>query len=127
MGLGCYKGKAPRALTNSAATSANWRGARMLSSSLAALPWPLRLCRDGPAAGHNSEHLAALAAYIETCIEAFGANRAMFESNYPVDYWGASYAVLWNAHKRLARSASADEEAALFAGTAARSTGSKTC
>ena len=44
----------------------------------------------------------------------------MFESNYPVDHCGADYAVLWNAFKRLARSASAYEKAALFAGTAAQ-------
>lgn len=86
-----------------------------LAMAFCALP------EDGPAAGHGSEHLAALwRPYIETCIEAFGPERAMFESNYPVDYWGADYAVLWNAFKRLTRSASADEKAALFAGTAAR-------
>lgn len=79
---------------------------------------------DGPATGHGSEHLAALwRPYIETCIEAFGVERAMFESNYPVDRWGATYPVLWNAFKRLARSASADEKRALFAGTAARTYG----
>ena len=79
------------------------------------------LPEDGPAGGHGSEHLAALwRPYVETCIEAFGANRAMFESNYPVDRWGASYLVLWNAFKRLAGGASADEKRALFAGTAAR-------
>ncbi len=75
----------------------------------------------GPAAGLGSQELAALwRPYIETCIEAFGPDRAMFESNYPVDRWGASYPVLWNAFKRLASGASADEKHALFAGTAAR-------
>ena len=44
----------------------------------------------------------------------------MFESNYPVDRWGASYPTLWNAFKLLAQGHSADEKAALFAGTAAR-------
>ncbi|MBN8500453.1 MAG: amidohydrolase family protein [Sphingomonadales bacterium] len=75
----------------------------------------------GPAAGLSSEVLAAMwRPYIETCIEAFGPQRAMFESNYPVDKWGASYAVLWNAFKRLTLGASADDKAALYAGTAAR-------
>lgn len=79
------------------------------------------LPEDGPAKGYGSEHLAGLwRPYIETCIEAFGANRAMFESNYPVDRWGASYPVLWNTFKRLAKDASAGEKNALFAGTAAR-------
>ena len=76
---------------------------------------------EGPARGCGSEHLAGLwRPYVETCIDAFGAERAMFESNYPVDRWGASYPVLWNAFKRLAHNASADEKRALFAGTAAR-------
>jgi predicted TIM-barrel fold metal-dependent hydrolase len=75
----------------------------------------------GPAAGLGSETLAAMwRPYIETCIEAFGTRRAMFESNYPVDKWGASYAVLWNAFKVLTRSASAEDKAALYAGNAAR-------
>lgn len=75
----------------------------------------------GPAAGLGSEALAAMwRPYIETCIEAFGPERAMFESNYPVDRWGASYPVLWNAFKRLTLGAGADEKRALYAGTAAR-------
>ena len=79
------------------------------------------LPEDGPAKGHGSEHLAALwRPYIETCIEAFGPGRAMFESNYPVDRWGASYPVLWNAFKRVTRSAPDGEKRALFAGAAAR-------
>ena len=58
--------------------------------------------------------------YIETCITAFGVDRCMFESNFPVDALSCDYATLWNAFKRLAARASADEKAALFAGTAAR-------
>lgn len=76
---------------------------------------------NGPAAGVGSEDLAAMwRPYIETCIEAFGPQRAMFESNYPVDRWGATYPVLWNAFKRLTSGSSSDEKHALFAGTAAR-------
>lgn len=75
----------------------------------------------GPESGVPSEQLAAMwRPYIETCIDAFGPTRAMFESNYPVDKWGASYAVLWNAFKRITQSASADEKRALYSGTAAR-------
>ena len=76
---------------------------------------------EGPAAGVGSEELARLwKPYIETCIEAFGPKRAMFESNYPVDRWGATYPVLWNAFKRITTGASADEKAALYTGNAAR-------
>ncbi len=57
--------------------------------------------------------------YIETCIEAFGPRRCMFESNFPVDKGSCSYPVLWNAFKRIAAGCPAAEKAALFAGTAA--------
>jgi L-fuconolactonase len=57
---------------------------------------------------------------MEHCIAAFGVQRCMFESNFPMDKTGCSYATLWNAFKRLAGGASAGEKAALFAGTAAR-------
>lgn len=76
---------------------------------------------EGPAAGYGSERLADMwRPYIDTCIEAFGPQRAMFESNYPVDRWGASYPVLWNTFKRLSSGASPAEKHDLFAGTAAR-------
>ena len=58
--------------------------------------------------------------YIHTCIEAFGAGRCMFESNFPVDKGSYSYRACWNAFKRLTLDAGEAERAALFAGTAAR-------
>jgi len=58
--------------------------------------------------------------YIETCIEAFGVNRCMFESNFPVDSGSCTYPVLWNALKRVAQGYSTAEKTALFSGTAAR-------
>ncbi len=58
--------------------------------------------------------------YIEACIDAFGVDRCMFESNFPVDSGSCTYAVLWNALKRLAQGYSATEKTALFSGTAAR-------
>ena len=56
--------------------------------------------------------------YIETCIAAFGPQRAMFESNFPVDKGTCSYQVLWNAFKRIAAGHSRDEKLALFGGAA---------
>jgi predicted TIM-barrel fold metal-dependent hydrolase len=58
--------------------------------------------------------------YIELCVEAFGARRCTFESNFPVDKMGIGYRALWNAFKRIAAGASAEEKAALFSGTARR-------
>jgi predicted TIM-barrel fold metal-dependent hydrolase/NADPH-dependent 2,4-dienoyl-CoA reductase/sulfur reductase-like enzyme len=69
----------------------------------------------------SSQELAATwKPYVETCIEAFGAARCMFESNFPVDKGSYSYPVFWNACKTLAKAASATEKTALFSGTAAR-------
>jgi len=69
----------------------------------------------------GSEELAEmLAPYFDTCIGLFGAERCMFESNFPVDRAGASYTVLWNAFKRATRERSAAERAKLFGETAQR-------
>jgi predicted TIM-barrel fold metal-dependent hydrolase len=69
----------------------------------------------------GSEELAnALAPLMHYCIEKFGPNRCMFESNFPVDKISYSYGVVWNAFKRLSKNYSASERAALFHDTAAR-------
>jgi len=69
----------------------------------------------------SSTELAALwGPYIATCIELFGPNRCMFESNFPVEKMGIGWAALWNAFKRIAAGASAEEKRALFGGTARR-------
>jgi predicted TIM-barrel fold metal-dependent hydrolase len=69
----------------------------------------------------SSEALAtAYRPWIETCIELFGAERCMFESNFPVDKITSGFGVLWNAFKRLASGCSAAEKTALFSGTATR-------
>ncbi len=57
---------------------------------------------------------------METCIETFGANRCMFESNFPVDKGMCSYVSVWNAFKRIAAGCSDSEKSDLFAGSAAR-------
>ena len=64
--------------------------------------------------------LAGIERFALTCVEAFGASRCMFESNFPVDKAGFGYGVMWNAFKRLTASWSADERRALFHDTAAR-------
>jgi L-fuconolactonase len=58
--------------------------------------------------------------YVETAIEAFGANRCMMESNYPPDGRSAGFVPLWNALKHIVRAASSEDKAALFHGTAAK-------
>jgi predicted TIM-barrel fold metal-dependent hydrolase len=69
----------------------------------------------------GSEELAtAMAPYFETCIELFGPEKCMFESNFPVDKAGCSYTVLWNAYKRVASVYTQAERHQLFHDTAAR-------
>jgi L-fuconolactonase len=122
IGIGPYAGRR-------AETFGEWRaGMRALASrpnihvKLGGMG--MRLFGFGFGAGDRPPSSAALAAawapHVEACIEAFGAGRCMFESNFPVDKGSCSYAVLWNAFKRIAAGASAAEKAALFAGTAAR-------
>ena len=55
-------------------------------------------------------------------IRAFGADRCMFESNFPVDKDSVSYRCLWNAFKLIARrmELSRSEKTSIFSGTAAR-------
>jgi predicted TIM-barrel fold metal-dependent hydrolase len=64
--------------------------------------------------------VAAQKRYYLHAIECFGVKRCMFESNFPVDKVSLSYAVLWNAFKKLVVDFSADEKWELFYGTAAR-------
>ena len=70
-----------------------------------------------PTSGHLADTWKP---WIETCIEAFGADRCMFESNFPVDKVSYSYNVVYNAFKRLSTGYSAAERAAMFHDTAAR-------
>ena len=61
-----------------------------------------------------------LGPYYLHCIEEFGPDRCMFESNFPVDKASCSYTVLWNCFKRLTQSFGESERAALFHDTAVR-------
>jgi L-fuconolactonase len=57
--------------------------------------------------------------YLHT-IDAFGPDRCMLESNFPVDKLSLSYNVYWNAVKKITESFSAEERHQLFYGTAER-------
>ena len=73
-----------------------------------------------PAPVTSAEMAADWGDFIRWCIDLFGPDRCMFESNYPVDGASCSYLVLWNAFKRIAAGYSASEKAALFHDTAMR-------
>ena len=69
----------------------------------------------------GSEELAdSMAPLMKYCIEQFGPDRGMFESNFPVDKVAYSYNVMYNAFKRLSKDYTDSERAAMFHDTAAR-------
>ena len=71
----------------------------------------------------SAELAEAWRPHVETCIELFGAKRAMLESNFPVDKGSCSYGNLWNAFKRVTQSFSAEEKDWLYRRTAAETYG----
>ena len=74
--------------------------------------------RESPA--DSAELATVMGPWYLYCIEEFGVDRCMFESNFPVDKQSVTYTVLWNTFKRMAAGFSAYEKAALFRGTAMR-------
>jgi predicted TIM-barrel fold metal-dependent hydrolase len=74
--------------------------------------------RDEPI---GSEELAdSMAPFMTYCIDQFGPDRCMFESNFPVDKVSYSYNVMYNAFKRLSKGYSSAERASMFHDTAVR-------
>jgi len=62
----------------------------------------------------------SLTEVIDACIDAFGPERAMFATDYPVAGLHIGFAEWIDVFKDATRDLSADEQAALFAGTARR-------
>ena len=68
----------------------------------------------------SSELANILRPYIEHCVDKFGVERCLFESNFPVEKTSNHYVNLWNAFKRITEKYSGGERAALFHDNAAR-------
>lgn len=69
----------------------------------------------------SSEDFArAISPYLRLCLDLFGPERCLFESNFPVDQASLSARVLWNGYKRAVADLSESEKDMLFHGTAAR-------
>lgn len=62
----------------------------------------------------------SLRPYVLEALDAFGVERAMFASNFPVDRLFGTYEDLWNAYAHIVQGASEDERTALFRGNAER-------
>jgi len=85
-----------------------------------AMPWNGFGWDEAATPPSSDEFVAAQGRYYHHAIEAFGPDRCMFESNFPVDKLSLSYAVLWNAFKKIAAPYSEEEKQSLFQGTAMR-------
>ena len=122
VGIGTYAGRARE-------VHAEWRG---FISELAGCPNVVAKLgginmevngfgwHERPRPPSSQELAEATRHYYDFTIEKFGADRCMFESNFPVDAVSCSYTVLWNSFKRLTAGCSASEKAKLFHDTAAR-------
>ena len=74
--------------------------------------------RDTPAS--SDELVAAQREFYLHTIDCFGPDRCMLESNFPVDKMSISYAVYWNAMKKLSAKFSESDKDLMFRGTASR-------
>ncbi|MBN1190953.1 MAG: amidohydrolase family protein [Dehalococcoidales bacterium] len=75
---------------------------------------------ERPAPPGSEEIAEAITPCFTWCLEQFGVQRCMFESNFPVDRTSYSYTLLWNAYKHFSRSFSSEERDALFMNTAVK-------
>ena len=73
-----------------------------------------------PAPPTSQEVADTIGPWLTHCIEQFGPQRCMFESNFPVDKASYAYTTVWNAFKRVSQDFSETERAAMFQGTAVR-------
>ncbi len=68
----------------------------------------------------SAEVAEVIAPWLTFCIDQFGPERCMFESNFPVDQASYAYTTVWNAFKRVTSGYSPAEKAAMFQGTAVK-------
>ncbi|MDF1856301.1 amidohydrolase family protein [Pseudooceanicola sp.] len=122
LGIGAYRGKGDAVFADWKAAMTDLATCPNVSVKLGGLGMEITGCtwaaQEKPP---GSQALAdSFRPWIDTVIDLFGAERCMFESNFPVDKASCSYPVLWNAFKRLAAGASATEKRDLFHDTAKR-------
>ncbi|MGB2922668.1 MAG: amidohydrolase family protein [Mycobacterium sp.] len=79
------------------------------------------LCKlSGLAMPLGSLSVEVMAPWLEYAIDAFGTDRCMFASNFPVDGMHGTLDQLWTTYSTITASLSADDRYKLFAGTAER-------
>ena len=89
-------------------------------SALAALGDNVHCKLSGLAMPLHSMEADALRPWIEHCLEAFGTERCMFASNFPVDAMHGTFDQLYSAFADITADLHADERDKLFAANAER-------
>lgn len=121
LGIGPYAGKAEEIFAQWCLDASELAKCDNVYAKLGGIVMPINGFglhkRDLPPS--SDEIVAATGHYHRKAIELFGPERCMFESNFPVDKQSCSYAVLWNAFKKIAADFSAADKAWLFHDTAA--------
>src|ERR1044072_9152069 len=122
LGYGPYAGKKDEVFANWKASMTDLAKCPNVSVKLGGVTMRLAAYDYGKLPAPPSS--GALAGYWgpdgKTCIDLFGPDRCMVESNYPVENMGIGMPALWNMFKRLTAGASAAEKKAIFSGTANR-------
>lgn len=101
------------------ATVAGWRAWRDGLRELAACP-NVSVKISGLGAIDHGWTVESFRPYVLETIDAFGVERAMFASNFPVDRLYGTYEGLWNAFAAIVAGAGETEKAALFRDNAQR-------
>jgi predicted TIM-barrel fold metal-dependent hydrolase len=121
LGIGPYTGRRDEVLATWRASMADVAACDNVVLKLGGIGMPIFGMRWHHEGGASAEQLAEVwGEPIRWCIETFGPDRCMFESNFPVDKVSCTYADLWAAFDLIVADASAAERADLFAGTATR-------
>ena len=88
----------------------NWKNGLKLISRLDNV-----FCKiSGLGMGDNHWTVESIRPYVETCIELFGYEKALFASNWPIDSLWSSYETLINAYRSITQNYSEKEKELLF-------------
>ncbi|CAE7945905.1 unnamed protein product, partial [Symbiodinium sp. KB8] len=82
--------------------------------------WPNFGFDERPKPASSDEIAAAWKPYVLHCLEVFGVDRCIMESNFPMDKISCNYTVCFNALKKCVRGYSLEDRRKLFEGNARR-------
>jgi L-fuconolactonase len=120
LGVGPYAGRQEEVFEEWARDIAEQATCPNVSMKLGglAMPWNGFGFHNDPAPPSSDQLVPKQGRYYHHAIERFGAERCMFESNFPVDKCALSYTVWWNSFRKMASRYTEAERDRMFRGTA---------